>query len=238
MSPEREYTEEEVAEILDRATQVDRSPSTSAGGSGRGLTLAELHDIGREVGIAEDVITRAARQLDAHPSMEAAPDRRLLGSTIGVGRTTYLPRMLTDEEWNQLVVDLRDTFDARGKIRDQGAFRQWTNGNLQALVEPTGEGARLRLRTVKGSGQVYLGMGAAMLAFAPIAAVLALLGTTGDVTSGLTFAVMGAALVTWAKVTLPSWAKTRERQMEEIIERLTRSMQQLEAGDSTPPRLP
>ena len=35
----------------------------------------------------------------------------VLGTTVGVGRYVDLPRRLTEEEWNQLVVDLRMTFD-------------------------------------------------------------------------------------------------------------------------------
>ena len=80
-----------------------------------------------------------------------------------MGRTVELPRALTDQERNRLVIDLRETFDAKGKIRDEGAFKQWTNSNLQALLEPTETGQRLRLRTVKGDARSFQGMGAAFM---------------------------------------------------------------------------
>ena len=33
---------------------------------------------------------------------------------------------LPQEEWERLVVDLRETFDARGHVTSQGTLRQWT----------------------------------------------------------------------------------------------------------------
>ena len=63
MNSERRYTEDEVDRILDRATEPDLARGAGAGGS-MGLTLRELHEIGREVGIPEEVITQAASSLD------------------------------------------------------------------------------------------------------------------------------------------------------------------------------
>ena len=144
MSTERRYTEDEVDSILDRATEAQTSRASN-GPQGTGLTLRELQEIGREVGISEEEITRAATSLD-HPTPVPTPDRRFLGQTIGVGRTVDLPRPLKDEEWHRLVVDLRETFDAKGKLGDDGPFRQWSNSNLQVFLEPSGGGQRLRLR--------------------------------------------------------------------------------------------
>ena len=82
MTEERRYTDDEVAEILDRATDTSPGGSTPAS-SGTGLTLSELHDIGDEVGIGKDVISRAASSLDRIDPV-VAPDRKFLGTRIGV----------------------------------------------------------------------------------------------------------------------------------------------------------
>jgi hypothetical protein len=231
MASERRYSEDDVAKILDRATAVETDRQGRTGDAeAHGLTLRELQEIGREVGISPDVISRAAADLD-RPTQEPAPRRRFLGSTIGVGRTITLPRRLTDGEWNRLVVDLRDTFDARGRIREDGDFKQWTNGNLQALVEPTAEGARLRLRTVKGSAYPSLGWGAALLAGAPVVWLSTMIGgATTDLSVPFVLGAIGAALFGGAKVTLPVWADTRERQMGAIIERLTHAVTAADAA--------
>ncbi len=221
MDATRRYSEDDVAEILDLATSTQssglRSPPAAAG-----MTLAELQDIGREVGIPTDLITRAAASLE-RTGGAPSPQRSFLGATIGVGQTVDLPRTLTDAEWNRLVVDLRETFDARGKIREEGAFRQWTNGNLQALLEPTEAGERLRLKTVKSEATAFLGAGALMVGASPIAYALSILagGTVGlGVGEAVTLAVVGALLHGSARLRLPRWAGTRRHQMESVIERL------------------
>lgn len=223
MTPERRYTDAEVAEILDRATET-HAGSTPGAPSATGLTLAELEDIGNEVGIPKDAIARAAASLD-RPLPDAVAHRTFLGTTIGVGRSIQLPRRLTDEEWNRLVVDLRMTFDAKGKIRQEGAFRQWTNGNLQVLLEPTGSGERLRLRTVKGSAVPGMGVGGAMMAGAAIGGMVAFFtGATSALVDLSMLAATGAVLFGYARIPLPSWARTREQQMEDVIARLGASV--------------
>jgi hypothetical protein len=92
--------------------------------------------------------------------------RRFMGLPIGVGRTVEFDRPLSDSDWERLVADLRETFEARGMVRYDGPFRQWTNGNLQALVEPTPSGHRLRLQTVKGNSRALMTGGIAALGVA------------------------------------------------------------------------
>src|SRR5437867_4957219 len=150
--PERRFNEAEVAAILERASRAEPG-SEHQRPAGEGMTLAEIEDIGREVGITPEVIREAASVVGRGG---VATARHFLGLPLGVGRTIELDRTLTDDEWERLVVDLRETFDARGTVRRDGSLRQWTNGNLQALVEPTATGHRVRLRTVKGDARTLL----------------------------------------------------------------------------------
>src|SRR6266550_3035358 len=95
-----------------------------------------------------------------------------------VARDVNLNRRLTDEEWERLVVQLREVFNARGRTRSDGSLRQWTNGNLQVLLEPTETGHRLRFRTTHGGARAAIGMGFAFLGVtATIAVATALSGT-------------------------------------------------------------
>src|SRR5688572_10704353 len=138
---ERRYTEEEIAEIFRSATE---NPDAAARRSATGLTLPELQDIGREVGLSPEAVAQSAARLDrsvpGDRRLPASVTRRQLGLPLGVGRTVDLPRKLTDAEWEQLVVDLRTTFDAQGKLAGQGSLREWLNGNLRAMIEPTPTG--------------------------------------------------------------------------------------------------
>ena len=217
---DRRFNDDEVAAIFERATEA-RTADRPHASSSEGMTLAQLQDIGREVGIAPDAIAHAALTLS-----EAAPRpaRRMLGLPVGVERTVELGRELSDAEWERLVVDLRETFDARGRTASEGSLRAWTNGNLQALIEPSANGYRLRLRTFKGSapGQVLGGL--AMLGSAGFMAALAVLrNATGDTGMIMAIAALGAtglAMAGSAIASLPRWARLRQSQMADVERRL------------------
>jgi hypothetical protein len=219
MADVRRYSEEEVRAIFERATRAQEESDRPALAPGGGMTLAELQSIGQEVGIPTELVARAATELDR--AKPAAIVRRLAGLPIGVGRTVELDHRLTDDEWERLVTELRVTFDARGTVRQEGGLRQWTNGNLQVFVEPSGAGHRLRLRTVKGDALRLIRLGGTFLVGSGILALfLELGGRLGDKAGGpLMLAVAGAVAIAGAAIQLPRWARERARQMDFIATR-------------------
>lgn len=216
---ERQYNEEEVAAIFGRAAETEHSLLPVAA-EGKGMTLAALQDIGREVGILPDSVSRAARSLDLIGYQTSA---KLMGLPIGVGRTVEFDRPISDSDWEVLVADLRTTFEALGTVRYDGPFRQWTNGNLQALVEPTPNGHRLRIQTTNGNSRTLMTVGRIMLggAAAIAIAVAATGGLNRGALSGIGFmALMGLGAFAVGALRVPSWARRRSTQIEEVIARL------------------
>ena len=189
------------------------------------MTLSELQEIGREAGIAPEAVAHAATSLSRTPTPTS---RHFLGFPVGVGRNIELGRRLSDDEWERLVVDLRETFDARGRITAQGSFRQWTNGNLQALLEPTETGHRLRLKTLKANARMMMIGGLGALGYAAVTLMSTVLGGNVDFASTGTVALVGLAFLGAGALRLPSWANLRRRQMEEVIARLTATTEQTE----------
>ena len=226
---EPRYSEEEVAAIFERAAEAQQTARRHLP-PGDGMTLAELQEIGREVGIPAELVAQAARSMDR----TGPPARRtLLGLPIGVGRTVDLDRRLSDEEWERLVVDLRETFDARGKVRDDGSFRQWTNGNLQALLEPTSTGQRLRIQTVKGDARGLMIGGLAVLGFAAATlATMVVVGSLSDVDGVIFLTAAGLGMFGLGAIRLPGWARLRRRQMEGVAARLALAVQSEAPNDS------
>lgn len=222
MSGSRRYDDDEVAEIFRRATGETTEGERKALPPEDGMTLAQIEEIGAEVGIPRDEIARAAHSLQRR--VEAAPPLRFLGAPRSVARTLHIDRALTDAEWGMLVSDLRRTFDAKGKVEVEGLLRSWTNSNLQVHVEPDGEGYAVRMRTKKGQVS-QLGMMGTLFAGLGVLLITGVLSSTGDpVAKGLLFMTAGIGLLGWARVTLPAWARTRAEQMEGLAERIPRLM--------------
>jgi hypothetical protein len=228
---ERRYTEQEVAAIFEQATEAQQT-SRKRLPPGEGLTLSDLQEIGRDVGIPPELIERAAKSV-ALPMRSAS--RTFLGLPIGVGRTVELDRRLSEEDWERLVVDLRETFDARGTLRYDGPFRQWTNGNLQALLEPTATGHRLRLKTLKGDARAMMAGGVAVLA-GGVASLIAMVVSGGAADMGALssmglLSVMGLGMFGSGALRLPRWARLREAQMEAVAARLALAVEETAPKD-------
>ena len=215
---DRRFNEEEVAEILKDAAEAQYAGDRLLPSTG-GLTLAEIQSIGREVGISPEMIQKSAQRFK--PAQQ--PTRKLLGLPLGVAQTVEFDRKLTDQEWERIVADLRETFEAQGVVRQQGSLRQWTNGNLQALLEPTATGQRLRMRTVKGNapGLIWGGIVVFSAATAALGTAIAtgVMHDTGLVASILTTMTGGAGMFGAGAGRLPGWARLRQQQMDHIAER-------------------
>ncbi len=220
---ERRFDDEEVTRILGEAAEAsvrettgERRPAASTG-----LTLAQLQEIGQQAGIPPERIAAAARAVD-RPAPPAAP--RLLGLTVGVADVAQLDRRIDDAEWERLVVLLRETFEARGKVQVTGNLRQWTNGNLQVLVEPGARGDRVRLRTTHGNARTLLVLGASLASTAAALSVVAMLlpgSAVAPMLGSITpLGVGGVASLVAAAVRLRSWAPERREQMRALVERL------------------
>jgi hypothetical protein len=218
---ERRYSEEEVAAIFTTATDA-REVGRRALGTGSGMTLAELQEIGREVGIPAEAVAHAASLVGQSGQPTS---RRFLGLPLGVGRTVELGRPLTEAEWERLVVDLRETFDARGRVSSHGSFRQWTNGNLQALLEPTENGHRFRIKTMSGRSRALMMTGIGVVGVAGAALISATIAQiVGAEASAGSVALMGLGAFALGAIPLPGWARQRRRQMDEIIARLVQTV--------------
>jgi hypothetical protein len=211
---ERRYNDEEISAIF-RVAADDRLLPPGSSSSNDGLTLADLQAIGREVGISPDAVASAAIAIDVK---RAATQRTVLGLPIGVARTVELNRRMTDEEWELLVVRLREVFHARGTMRSDGSLRQWTNGNLHVLLEPTEKGQRLRFGTFNGAAQASISIGFTFLGLAgAVAIATALGGSLGHVAPRLAFfGTIGVGMIANGVFRLPRWARLRGHQMEAL----------------------
>ena len=217
MSDERRYTDDEVAAIFEAASTPAQPREEAADPAPpRGLTLAELQDIGREVGIAPERIARAAAALDhRRPPL---PRRTDFGMPVSASHIVDIPRPLTDREWGLVVADLRETFSAWGREGSSGGARMWWNNNLHAVVEPTPTGFRLRLGTLKSDGFAMNRMGAFGITMGLVVAI-ALRGDPAAIPGVLALGSVGAGAFVFNAVRLPRWATLRERQMQGVAER-------------------
>ena len=212
---ERRFDEAEVAEIFRAAAELENA-SPKALARVDGMTLAELQQIGEEAGLRPDLVARAAA---AQVTAGSASTSRLLGLPIGVSHTVDLDHAVNDQEWALLVSNLRETFDAKGVLRQDGAFRQWSNGNLHVLVEPTPSGSRVRFRTRNALSQTLI-TGGSLAVFGALAMVVMDSAGADAARQSVALLAAGGGMGLWGALRLPPWAQRRRRQMEELSRKL------------------
>ena len=214
MSKERRYQDHEIREILDLAIGQEDGPAPSLPAVD-GLTLLQLQEVGREVGLLPDRITKAVAVFEGRG--ESVPRGIALGLPTSVGIIVPLPRRPSDREWELLIAELRTTFGGKGVVTSHGSLREWSHGRVQAFIEPTETGHRLRLTDSNAAvgGIVFGGL---VVAFALMILVVLL----GKANPGFRFAVpaflslLGVSLAAGSAISLPKWAREQEKRMEHI----------------------
>ena len=212
----RRYTDDEVRRILALAAEAEAAAGAE---QDRPWSLGDVERIGAEAGLAPQAITAAALALERAPAR--AEGGRYLGLPVAVSRAVPLSRGLTDEDWERLVAELRETFAVEGRTRVSGARREWRVGNLRVTHEPAGSGALLELRTRKGDARAFFGVGVMLLLAAAVMAVVGVAGMTAGFDArrlavSWIMAVGGVLLLLVGALRLPAWARTRARQFEAL----------------------
>ena len=222
---ERRYTEAEIADIFAQAAQRGAAPLPMPANTG--LTLAELQHIAGEVGLEREAVAQAAARLNRAAVTSRQPaivTRRHFWLPIEIGRSVELPHRLTDAEWAQLVTDLRTTFDARGRVQESDRVRQWTGGEVRAVLTRTDSGERFELRSFRRRGVVMLWTAVVSFNVAAVSFFFPLAGLSADDTAFLQTAIFaaiaGVGIVAATAQRLKAWSRWGRQQMDGVIARL------------------
>lgn len=109
---ERRYTEEEVARILKDSAQ---------GGEATGLTLRQLEEIGREVGIAPEAIRAAAARAGANPGSRSG----LFGAPATTEQERHLPGSVRPDQHEGLLLAIRRAMGRHGVVTQSDTGVEW-----------------------------------------------------------------------------------------------------------------
>jgi hypothetical protein len=248
MTEPRRFSDDEVQRILERASVEELEGAREAGAPGSalsdgstGMTLQQLQEIAVEAGIDPGAVARAA-DVVARGELAPVQMRRAMGAPVAVAKTIDLGQRVDDPTWDRMVMVLRDTFGARGRVRVEGGLREWSNGNLSAVLEPTSDGHRLRVSTRKGDASVFRALGNVGLGVSAAFTALILVRTaSGGVDPGLApwglvalFGAGGVAAHLRNVIALRLWGRERATQMNALPERLFALLEP--ASTTRPPR--
>jgi AcrR family transcriptional regulator len=117
----RRYTDREVALVLRRATEIDERAEVPAG-AGVGLSLEELREIAKEVGISAAAIDRAVATLDRPESLLS----RFGGAPAVRKAVRVVPRSVDRDGLAALVATVDEHADGTGSVTEALGSVRWT----------------------------------------------------------------------------------------------------------------
>ena len=130
----RRYSDREIAFILKRAVELDEEKRKIE--PGHGVTLQDLREIARDVGIDPTMVERAATELDQARSPSA---RALAADTAVVREIRSVPRPLEDAELRELLWAIDRAIPDQGTLTEALGELRWTAagqlGSTQVAVK-------------------------------------------------------------------------------------------------------
>jgi len=161
--PDRRYTDEQVALILRRAAQLDAG--SDAPDVGDGLTLGEIERIARDVGLAPDLVARAAGLIDAPESGAAA---MVFGGPAHFDAAYEARGEVPRERYGDVVEAIRRVLGNPGKTNEVLDGLEWKSvgetTQVTITVRPTAGRTKVQVLADRGGSAiiayVFPGMGA------------------------------------------------------------------------------
>ncbi len=209
----RRYNEQQIGAILQRSGEIQAGLSPDA--DSHGLTLEELQRVASEVGIEPHVVERAALEVESGTAKGEAAFGLLDHTVDGA---------ITDEQWEDMVMRLRQYSGKSGASSLQGSTREWTSesdmGSLTLIAASRNGQTRCRLlgdtTSVTAVGWV-LGL---TFGFLSVLITSAVLGKKTGMDAWLIalMAVLTAGLVVGVTAILTkSWQRKTQRTLRQVF---------------------
>ncbi|MDH3206512.1 MAG: hypothetical protein OEO79_07865 [Gemmatimonadota bacterium] len=144
----RVYSEAEVGKILKRATELHQTERS--GGSGEGMTLAELEDVAAEAGIDVGRVRRAALEVETDGA-EATAWSGFLGDDLSIAREITLPGEVPERDFEGLLGVVQGSVREHGHSSLIGRTLSW-----QGTAADGGRKLRVLVTSRDGATQIQV----------------------------------------------------------------------------------
>lgn len=235
--PVRRYGDTETEAILRRAAELQAS-GPSAPRADRGLTLAELEGIAKEAGIDPLLVRQAAREIDRPRAGRPAP---FLGAPVRLRAERTCEGELDEERWEDMVGEIQQTLGA-GHVSRVGRTRTWSAtgmigqpGTRAVTVTAVSQNGNTTLRAEEPIGHVAGGLFGGIMGGLGGGGLGAALGIglgvfhSAPVGVGLAAALL-AGSYGLARTIYTRIARSRQRTLEELLDRLAAQVPDRPAG--------
>ena len=118
----RRYNEKEIGALIQRATTLHEQ-ATGASEQNRALTIEDIEHIAAEIGLPPEYVRTAALELEG--DLHANRSFSLLGGPFIIDQARAVDGTMTEEQWEQVVLEIRRFTGKTGQISELGRAREW-----------------------------------------------------------------------------------------------------------------
>lgn len=228
----RSYTEKELRALIQRATELHEA---TRGGSERSLSLEEIEHIASEIGLPPEHVRTAALEMDDRGHTAGA--FRIFGGPFVIDQTRVVEGTMTQEQWEQVVLELRAFTGKRGQVDEIGRAREWIHAigegdaginfvKTRVTLRPADGQTSIQIRKDYGGTAIpaYLGV----LFFSVLFTVFTIEAFDGmGLPNVVNFAILGGvALGALAVVrgSLALWARRQKERLKRLTNRLHQTL--------------
>ena len=131
--PERTYSQEEIAALLERAAEL-QTDDARRNKNAAGLTLAEIESVASEAGIDPHLVRQAASEMTVTPNSKDLKSKDRSTSHVIVER--IVPGTLHEHIWEDIVMELKHRYDSdMGKMMGVPQYGKSTTEKIGRSVE-------------------------------------------------------------------------------------------------------
>lgn len=224
MREDRRFTDKDVRRIFAGAaerqyrTDQDHEP---------GWSLDELEEAAAAAGIDAVHVREAAA--DLLRGGHAPIDRELFGLPIELRRSITFPGVVDDEEWTEIVEELRRTFGKTGVASRVGYLREWSSESdqrrepIHVTVETVHAGTRVSIEHNTSRMAISLGTATASQFFVGLILSLVAMGGTDDVwIPAVIFLALAVCFGVGSVAGMRLRSKSTDRRINEVLGRIVR----------------
>lgn len=245
MSTQRRYSDDEVHAIFERAAVRQEEAAQAEDASRAGLSLEELQEIGAEAGIDPAHIALAARELAVRrPVVQSEADASFLGIPTRIGTSRLIRGHVSDEEWEEIVPELRGIFGRDGISGEIGKIREWTVSSsfgksdrpVKVTLKPQGDDTLVTINQEMRGQAIGLSIGAAV--YVVVATIIGLLSVLGTGTDGapigvaIMFLAMAVLFFAGSQIGTRVHAKRQRARFDQALDRIELVAREVERATS------
>jgi hypothetical protein len=232
MSNTRTYTKKEFSRILSKASEIQTNKDLY--GDQEGLTEEELIHVAEEVGISREALAEALQSAD-EPDLDEQT-YSLLEGTSRIQNSTTVHTEFTDEQWEDLILEIRKVTGGIGKISKTGKTYEWEQrkrdfGYKHFSFTPKDGHTKIQMVSSWGSFKTIVGFLSFFFAF--IVTLIAIKEISGKQLALMIAPFVGLGGFAMSRFFLKSYYRKQKEQLAKLTLALTKKIRSLDTPSNS-----